>query len=298
MIKRTLYFGNPIYLSLRLNQLVAVKKTVVNEHKREIPIEDIGMVLLDHQQITITHGAIKALNANNVAIVSCDSKHMPSGIMLPMEGHTLQSRRYREQINVSLPLKKNLWQQTVKAKILNQMAVLQKLDKPYQRLQVLAARVTSGDVENAEGQAAAYYWQMMFGSDFLRRREGDPPNHLLNYGYAFIRSMVARALVSTGLIPSLGIHHKNQYNAYCLADDIMEPFRPFVDLIVHSLYQVHLKVDYIDKEIKTALMEVATVDTVYGKSHRPLMVGLSFTTASLYDCYIGKRKKIIYPELC
>lgn len=297
MIKRTLYFGNPTYLSCRNEQLV-IDKSNDSAASITIPIEDIGIVLLDHSQITVTHQTIRKLNDYQVAIVSCDEKHMPKGLMLPLYGHTLQSKRYRDHISISAPLKKNLWQQTIKSKIRNQSQVLQKYNLPNNRLEVLYNRVSSGDKENVEGQAAAYYWRTLFGDNFRRDREGSAPNHLLNYGYAFIRSLVARALIGSGLILSLGIHHKNQYNPYCLADDIMEPFRPFIDAIVKDIHQIHMTSDYMDNEIKAALMKSATVDALFGKNRRPLMVGVSYTTSSVYDCIIGKRKKIIYPELC
>lgn len=293
MIKKTLYFGNPVYLSLKLQQMKIV--LVSEKQEKTIPVEDIGIVLLDNPQITITHGLIRALQENKVVIISCDEKHMPQGMMLPMEGNTLQSRQQKYQLAVSAALKKNCWQQTVKAKIKNQRMLLEHLDLPANRLKVLENRVQSGDTTNVEGQAAQYYWSQLF-DDFYREREGDPPNNLLNYGYAILRSMVARALVSSGLMPGLGIFHFNQYNAYCLADDIMEPFRPFVDKIVYDLYEEGI-VDLEDKLTKSHLLAIATMDGRFEKLRRPLLVGISVTTASLVRVYDGSRRKIIYPEL-
>jgi len=299
MIKQTLYFGNPTYLSFKNKQLhIRVKPEKEGEEEKTItrPIEDIGMIILDSYQITISHHCIKALQNNKAAIVSCDDHHMPHSIMLPMEGHTLQSERYRIQMEASVPLKKNLWQQTIEAKIQNQLSVLDKLMLPTKRLEVLIKRVQSGDPQNIEGQAAAYYWKTYIDG-FIRDRDGDPPNNLLNYGYAILRAMIARALVSSGLMLTLGIHHKNKYNAFCLADDIMEPYRPFVDLIVHNMYDEENLESFLRKESKAHLLSIAQVDAWFDKRRSPLMVGMSTTTASLYQCFAGEKRKIIYPML-
>ena len=244
MIKKTLYFGNPAYLSLRNGQLVIrlpeVEKAelpdiVKQETVRTIPIEDIGVVVLDNKQITITQGALAELVANSAAVITCDNKCMPTGMLLPLSGNTLHQERFRNQIEASIPLRKQLWQQTVKAKIENQAYCLQKnTSKSFVPLHVLARKVRSDDADNHEAQAAAYYWKNIFFEGFTRDKEGVPPNNLLNYGYAILRAVIARALVGSGLLPVYGIHHHNRYNAYCLADDIMEPYRPFVDDIVLS----------------------------------------------------------------
>ena len=236
MIKKTLYFGTPIYLSLRNAQLVLRKpdadkleESFKQDAERTIPVEDIGVVVLDNRRITITTGAMEALLANNCAIITCDSTDLPVGLMLPLCGNTTQSERFRTQIDASLPLKKQLWQQTVRQKILNQATVLSKnTGAIVKNMQVWANEVRSGDPDNFEARAAAYYWRNLFPTlpNFVRGREGDPPNNLLNYGYAILRACVARGLVGSGLLPTLGIHHHNRYNAYCLADDIMEPYRP------------------------------------------------------------------------
>ncbi len=296
MIKTTLYFGNPAYLYLKDNQLVIKTKDNDIENKASRPIEDIGVVLLDHSQITISHNAIKSLQDNKVVIISCDDTHMPHSMMLPMEGHTEQSKRYNIQLECSVPLKKNLWQQTIIAKINNQKLVLQKLNKPHKRLEVLARRVQSGDPENVEGQAAAYYWRTYLDG-FVRDRYGEPPNNLLNYGYAILRALVARALVSSGLLLTIGIHHRNKYNAYCLADDIMEPFRPFVDLIVHNMYDKEEMESFLTIESKKRLLKLPEIDVLYGKYTSPLMVGLSQTSASLFKCFSGDKRRIVYPKI-
>lgn len=294
MIKQTLYFSSPAYLSLKNKQLFyrSIDGPVEKEVTR--PVEDIGIIVLDNSRITITHNLIKALQENKTAILSCDDSHMPHSLMLPMEGHTEQSERYRYQIEATQPLKKNLWQQTVIAKIENQKRVLQILDRPNKRLEVLVKRVQSGDPDNIEGQAAAYYWSTYIDR-FKRDRMGEPPNNLLNYGYAVLRAMVARSLVSSGLLNTLGIHHRNKYNAYCLADDVMEPYRPFVDLITYSIYEEYDVGTFLSKSARMTLLGVAEVDAQFGKRISPLMVGMIQTTASLAKCYMQEKRKIKYP---
>ena len=296
MIKQTLYFGNPTYLSLKNKQLQIRIKSNEGEKIVSRPIEDIGIVLLDHGQITISHNAIKALQDNKVALISCDDKHMPASLMLPLVGHSEQTEKYRYQIEATQPLKKNLWQQTVIAKIKNQSRVLKKVGKAYGKLDYLASRVQSGDTTNIEGQAASYYWRSLF-DNFIRDRYGEPPNNLLNYGYAILRAMIARSIVSSGLLPSLGIHHRNKYNAFCLADDIMEPYRPFVDLIVYYMFEIEGLASFLDTKGKSHLLSVSTMDAMFGKKKSPLMVGMKMTTASLAACFMAKKRKINYPIL-
>ncbi len=298
MIKQTLYFSNPAYLSLKNDQL-CIKVNPSNKDSQEVtrPIEDIGVIIMDHGQITITHQAIRALQRNKSAIISCDDSHMPAGLMLPFNANSLQSKVMKTQLSASLPLNKNLWQQTIKAKIHNQIAVLRYYGKNTKRLKVLVERVQSGDPNNIEGQASAYYWKTLIDG-FVRDQYGDPPNGMLNYGYAIIRSMVARAIVASGLHPTLGIFHKNQYNAYCLADDIMEPYRPFVDAKVLSIcHQKESLEGFLNKNDRASILSVMTADAKYGNKKRPLYIGLSMTTASLVQCYEGKKRKILYPEI-
>lgn len=296
MIKRTLFFGNPAYLSTKNEQLVVTfpdKETV----PRTIPIEDIGVVVLENQQITITNGVLDKLVNNKVAIISCNGQHLPVGLLLPLNGHTEQTERIRDQIQASLPLKKNLWQQTIGAKIRNQAALLAEKGVPVQKLNHLAKSVQSGDATNNEAQAAAYYWQNLFQlPGFNRHQSGIPPNNLLNYGYAILRAIVARALVSSGMLPTLGIWHRNKYNAYCLADDIMEPYRPFVDLVVSDIVATEDDIDQLTIDIKTQLLQIAAIDVVIDGKRSPLLVAASRTSASLYECFAGVSRKIIYPE--
>lgn len=307
MIKKTLYFGNPIYLSLRNAQLVLRKpdadkleESFKQDAERTIPIEDIGVVVLDNRRITITTGAMEALLANNCAIITCDSTDLPVGLMLPLCGNTTQSERFRSQIDASLPLKKQLWQQTVRQKILNQATVLSKnTGAIVKNMQVWANEVRSGDPDNFEARAAAYYWRNLFPTlpNFVRGREGDPPNNLLNYGYAILRACVARGLVGSGLLPTLGIHHHNRYNAYCLADDIMEPYRPYVDDLVIQIMQEYPDYSELNRSIKAALLTIPALDVVLDGKRSPLMIAVGQTTASLAKCFNGELRKIAYPEL-
>lgn len=310
MIKRTLYFGNPAYLNVRLAQLeirlpeVEKNPTLSEDFKssavKRIPIEDIGVVVLDNRQITITQGALSALLDNNVAVISCDEHRMPSGLILPLSGNTTQSERFRYQIEASLPLKKQLWQQTVQAKILNQSSVLYlRRDLNCGNMEMWAKQVKSGDSDNLEGRAAAFYWQNLFGhiNGFRRDREGIAPNNLLNYGYAVLRAIVARALVGSGLLPTLGIHHHNRYNAYCLADDIMEPYRPYVDMLVADIVDGETDCPSLTTDIKRKLLSIPVVDVVIDGRRSPLMIGVGMTTASLYKCFSGELRKIAYPRL-
>lgn len=305
MIKRTLYFGNPAYLSLRNWQLIiqlpdvaknaSLPQLIKDEAVRSIPIEDIGVVVLDNRQITITQGVLEALLDNNCAVISCDSNRMPAGLLLPLCGNTTQNERFREQIAASQPLLKQLWQQTVQAKIANQAATLSQCrGTEVRNMMRWSEDVRSGDPDNLEARAAVYYWANMF-DDFKRDRDGEPPNNLLNYGYAILRAVVARALVVSGLLPTLGIHHHNKYNAYCLADDIMEPYRPYVDMLVYKMHSEGIAV--LDKDAKARLLSILVIDVVIGGQRSPLMIAVGNTTASLYKCFAGESRKVSYPKI-
>ena len=295
MIKRTLHFGNPAYLSTKNNQL-SVRYPAPEKPEKLVPIEDIGVLVLENQQITITNGLLEQLTNHNIAVVHCNQQHMPIGMVLPLNGHSEQNERFRSQLTASLPLKKNLWQQTVQAKIRNQAALLEERGGKVENMRYWAKEVTSGDSQNHESRAAVYYWQHLFDiPDFTRQRGGLPPNNLLNYGYAILRAVCARALVGSGLLPVLGIHHANKYNAYCLADDIMEPYRPFVDVIVTHITDNEDDYEELTTAIKTDLLQVPALDVLLEGKKSPLMVAMSRTTSSLYDCYVGTSKKIIYP---
>jgi CRISP-associated protein Cas1 len=299
MIKRILYFGNPTYLKVKDAQLVIELPATKETHTA--PLEDLGVIVLDNPQITITHGTMMRLLANNTVLITCDNTHLPTGMMLPLEGNSLQSERFRHQIDASDPLKKQLWQQTIAAKIRNQGHLLQTVGHNSDALSRWSKDVKSGDPENIEARAAAFYWKRLFTpalDSFFRDRFGDAPNNLLNYGYAILRGIVARGLVGSGLLPTLGIHHHNKYNAYCLADDIMEPFRPFVDKLVYDMVATGSVTDDVTKEQKRVLLGIAAMDIHFEDKRSPLMVGLQTTTASLVRCYMGESRKIIYPSFC
>ncbi|MEE0882479.1 MAG: type II CRISPR-associated endonuclease Cas1 [Bacteroidales bacterium] len=308
MIKRTLCFTNPAYLSLKNSQLViklpevetnsSLPESFRAETIKTIPIEDIGVVVLDNKRITITQGVMEALLENNCAVITCNDSHLPVGMHLPLVGNTTQTERMRFQIEASLPLKKQLWQQTISAKIQNQALVLRQMrGTEVRNMLKWASEVKSGDSENLEARAAVYYWQNAFPmiENFTRSREGVSPNNLLNYGYAILRAIVARALVSSGLLTTLGIHHRNKYNAYCLADDIMEPYRPYVDRLVMQLYDKYPNCEELTKELKAELLQIPVLDVVISGKKSPLMIAVSTTTSSLQKCYSGELRKIVYP---
>lgn len=295
MLKRTIYIGNPAYLKLKDNQLQIVDPES-KELKGSVPIEDMGFLVLDHPQITLSHPVILLLQQHNVAIISCDESHLPLGLMLPISGHVEHSDRLKHQINCSEPLRKQLWKQTVEAKIFQQKEVLRKRNIEHDSLLKYMNEVKSGDSTNMEGIAAQYYWKQLF-DDFTRERKGDAPNNFLNFGYAVLRSMVARALVSSGLHPTIGIFHRNKYNAYCLADDVMEPYRPYVDALVVEWMQQPQATHVLDKEAKAYLLQLATKDVTINGLQRPLMTALSITTSSLCKCFMGESRVIHYPMM-
>lgn len=310
MVKKTLYFGNPAYLSLRNGQMVyrlpqvekndTVSAAFKKEAERTFPIEDLGVVILDDKRITVTQGLLECLSENNCAVITCDSSHHPVGLLLPVEGNTLLSERSRYQVNSSKPLRKQLWQQTVQAKIANQAANLKNLVHVENRnMLAWVGQVRSDDADNLEARAAAYYWKNIFPEfpHFVRGRFEEPPNNLLNYGYALLRAVVARSLVATGLLPSLGIHHHNRYNAYCLADDVMEPYRPLVDKVVRRIITDRDDIENLTADIKRELLSIPMMDVTIDGHQRPLMVAVDQTTTSLFKCYAGESRRIIYPTL-
>jgi CRISPR-associated protein Cas1 len=308
MIKRTLYFGNPCYLSTKDEQLVLELPNPASLPKADVtktvPIEDIGVVILDHQQITISQALMYKLLHNNVAMITCDNTHHPVGLMLNLEGNTLQSQKFKDQVDASVPIKKQLWQQTIKAKLQNQAAHLETYGIESKPLRFWASEIQSGDAGGHEGRAAAFYWKNLSDifynqeqKQFFRKRDGEPPNNILNYAYAILRATVARGLVGSGLLPTLGIHHRNQYNAYCLADDIMEPYRPIIDKLVVTTWLNHHKPEELTPQIKKELLIIPAMDINIGGQKSPLMIGLQRTTASLAACFEGSQRKIIYPEM-
>ena len=265
--------------------------------KGKIPLEDLGLLMLDHWQITVSHQLIQKMMGNNVVVISCDAHHLPHGIMLPLHGHTEFSDRIKDQMEASEPLKKQLWKQTIECKIENQKEVLRRLGNYYEPMMDYRNNVKSGDLTNMEGIAAQHYWKYLISLDFLRQRFGDSPNQFFNFGYSVLRSIVARAIVETGLLPVLGIFHKNKYNPYCLADDMMEPYRPFVDWLVMDWLTRNPETEDLTKEFKAHILQIATKDVKIDGKTRPLMVAVKTTVSSLYKCYTGEKRQISYPEL-
>ncbi len=285
---------------MRTNQLFicyAEFKGQEDFQDKSVPIEDLGMVVLENKQITISNTLLDSLAKNNVAVITCDNKNMPSGLFLTLEGNTLQSERYRNQIEASVPLKKQLWQQTIQSKIRNQAAVLQKWDVEHHFLLERLKQVKSGDKDNEEAVCSSYYWKRIFPEtwDFSRKRDGLPPNNLLNYGYAILRAAMARSLVGVGLQPTYGIFHRNRYNAYCLADDIMEPYRPFVDNLVREIITKTSNIDHLTLEHKNVLLGLMTTDVLIDGQNSPLMVALQKTAYSLTRCFSGEQRLLLYP---
>lgn len=295
MLKKTLFFNNACHLNTRYQQLVITNKKTGEQNQR--PIEDLGYVVLDHPQITFTQSVIQHLAANNAAVIFCDETHHPASMLFHLDSHQTQTEHFRAQVEASEPLKKQLWKQTVKAKIRNQAALLDFAEQDGEALRYMARQVKSGDATNQEARASRFYWPMLFGNDFNRQRFGNPPNNLLNYGYAVLRAAVARALTGSGLLPTLGIHHRNKYNAYCLADDVMEPYRPYVDQCVWELTEAGQAGEDLSTELKARLLEILSCDIIINRKKRPLMVGLSETTASLARCFKSEARKIRYPVL-
>ena len=319
MIKRTLYFGNNTYLSTKDEQLI-VKFENPDNPSASVPIEDIGVIILDAYRLTISQTLISKLLHNNVALITCDEKHMPQGLMLNLDGNTVQQERYKYQVEASIPLKKNLWQQTVKVKIRNQRALLLKNQSLYsqgftsnealkksklENMQYWEDAVKSGDPDNYEGRAAAFYWKTIFSDiilNFKRGRFEEAPNNLLNYGYAILRAVIARSLTASGLLPVFGIHHHNKYNAYALADDIMEPYRPYVDEVVRDLTEKYYSEDWekqgfeLTPEIKKELLLIPVLTVIIDGKKSPLMNATQRTSASLFHCFAGNSRKILYPE--
>lgn len=298
MIKRTIFFSKPAYLSTKNEQLLIS----FPENSREevsMPIEDLGFLVLEHPQITLTNGLIMKLIQNKTAILTCDQQHLPCSILQPLVGHSQQSETSRYQMEASQPLKKQLWQQTVMAKVDNQRQHLENKGKNAKRLKRYVDEIKSGDTGNIEALAAAYYFQHLFEIENFSRNQKDlAPNNLLNYGYAILRAICARAIVSSGLLPTLGIFHSNKYNAFCLADDLMEPYRPMVDDLVYDIVQSTTEIEVLTKDLKSELLRIPALNVMIDNKVSPLMNAMSRTTNSLVDCYKGKRRKLLYPSLC
>jgi CRISPR-associated protein Cas1 len=295
MIKRTLFIGNPARLKIRKEQLVIELHETDKCH--QVPLEDVGIILIEHPQTSLTHAVLQQSMRYNIALINCDDKHMPQGIMLPLEGHVELRARYQEQLDASLPLKKQLWAQTIRAKLRNQAAHLASRGQQASRLEHLAREVQSGDTSNCEGQGAAIYWAALINGNepFIRDRSGEPPNNVLNYGYAILRAMVARALIGRGLLLAIGIHHLNKYNAFCLADDIMEPYRPFVDEVACQLMDEGFDNLELSLAVKKRILMLPQRDVEIEHRRMPMWNGIIRTAQSLQRCFAGSARNLWYP---
>lgn len=294
MIKQTLMFTSPVSLSLKDKQMVITFKD--NKDTVTRPIEDVGFVIIENPMVSITVPLLNELADNNVAVIFCDKKMMPKTMLMTLDGNTTQQESYKYQLNASLPMKKNVWKQLVECKIKNQSLLLNKVGKDGGVLKPYYLNVKSGDSDNREGAAAREYWRLLFDDGFKREREGLPPNGMLNYGYTILRAAVTRALIGSGLYPAFGVFHRNRYNAFPLADDVMEPYRPFVDEIVYHLYYDGA-VNELDSQTKRKLLRVLFSDVKMGNVTRPLENALSLTTASLLKMYKGESDKLSLPML-
>lgn len=292
MLKKTILIENKSSISVKNLQLII--KSEMRESS--IPIEEIGFLVLDHPETYLSIPAMNLLVENNTALIICSTNHLPNGMFLNLNSHHIQQEIFKNQIEASIPLKKQLWQQTIIEKITNQGILLEKIEKTRNQFDFLASKVLSGDTTNMEGTAASQYWKRFFETGFKRERFGDYPNNFLNYGYAILRAATARALSGSGLLNTLGIHHKSKYNAFALADDIMEPFRPIVDEAV-----LHIIQNYEEQELNTAikaeLLQILTRTVYFKEEKSPLMIALQKTASSLQQCYTGERKRIKYPKL-
>lgn len=292
MLKKTILIENKSSIAAKNLQLII--KSEIRESS--IPIEEIGFLVLDHPEIYLSIPAMNLLVENNTALIICSNNHLPNGMLLNLNSYYIQQEIFKNQIDASVPLKKQLWQQTIIEKITNQGILLEKIEKSKNQFEFLASKVLSGDTTNMEAVAASQYWKRFFETGFKRERFGNYPNNFLNYGYAILRAATARALSGSGLLNTLGIHHKSKYNAFALADDIMEPFRPIVDEAVLNIMQNYDEQE-LNTKIKAELLQILTRTVYFETEKSPLMVALQKTASSLQQCYTGERKKIKYPKL-
>ena len=294
MIKRTLFFSNAVCLTLKNKQLLIQNKETHEESS--VPIEDIGFAIIENNQTYISIPAINALTENNVSVIFCNEKHLPFSMTLPLDCNSIQNQLFTAQIEANLPVKKKCWKEIIEQKIKNQALVLEKYNIDSIKLKEYSSQVKSGDTTNREAIAAKLYWDLLIDVDWVRTRDGEYPNNLLNDGYAILRAAMARALVGSGLLPTLGIHHHNKYDAYALADDIMEPYRPYIDDEVLEYTKQNPECEEITIEFKKKILNVLTRDVNIGKLTRPFMIALTITSSSLAKVFTGEAEKLSLPE--
>jgi CRISPR-associated protein Cas1 len=269
MTNRIIEISNPLVSLSMLRGFLIVK--VDSTEKARIAFEDIGILILNGTGATITTNLLNSLLEAGVMIVVLGANYLPSGIFYPTNPHYLHKQKINLQIQSSKPLEKRLWQQVVKAKILNQATILSHFSgEDEKQLLELAKKVSSGDKENLEAQAARKYWQRLFGSDFRRNFEKLGINSMLNYGYAVLRAATARAIFASGLHPAIGIFHSNQENAFCLVDDLMEPFRPMVDFLVKKIAEENGELEELTPEIKKSLTKILSLDLSTSAATTPI----------------------------
>ena len=288
MIKRTLEISNPAYLKVRQQQLIIERE---QEVIAQVPIEDIGVLLISHNQVALSHAVIQKCAEAKAVIVHCNSKYLPVSLTLPLSAHSLHTKVLREQVALNTVRRKQLWQKIVQAKVAEQALTLERLNNPSISLQAMVKKVKSDDSTNIEAQAAQKYWKLLVHKDFKRDPDLEGLNSLLNYGYAILRALVARAIVVTGFHPALGLNHSNQYNPYCLADDLMEPFRPWVDECVLGLDDEQMSLHN-----KRALLELLASEVNYQDKKQPLMVAISLLAAQLKQAYTDKDLILDFPK--
>lgn len=294
MIKIVVDIGDRAYLHIRNKQLLIEKDGRIVD---TIPVEDLGILILHHPAITISQAAVITCQKENVVLVFCDERHIPYSVLLPLvEGHSLHQKVLRQQLDLRITAQKRLWQQIVKYKIHEQSLTLRLLGYDSSNLDLLEKKVRPGDSENHEAQAAQQYWPLLFGNHFRRDYKMEGINSLLNYGYAVIRAMVARALVGTGLHPAIGLHHHNQYNGLCLADDLMEPFRPWIDYLVHTMVE-HQDEPRVDRHSKQILLQLLNDKVFWRDKAMPFMVASHHLATNLKRAYADKGEKLDFPFL-
>ncbi len=296
MIDRILDFTEePAYLRVKRNNLIIERK---DKDPVSVHLPEIAALVAANKQITFTQSALAGITGNNGIVVVCDDKFLPTGMMLPVQGNSLQSRIFAQQAAASVPLKKQIWKQLVVSKVKAQGRLLAKLREHDHGLFSMAGRVRSGDSTQVEARAARVYWSVLFrGSGFRRCRDGEDQNRYLNYGYTVLRAMVTRAICSSGLHPALGVHHHNRYDIFCLSDDVMEPFRPIVDKAVFELVQFRGAKAPMDQEVRSALISPLMGKFNSDGEWRSLFDVLTRTTASLVDAVAGDRKTIVLPDI-
>jgi CRISP-associated protein Cas1 len=280
-------------LSVAHRQLVIERP---DEEKRTLPCEDIGVLVVDHPQTSYTHAVFTTLLEQGAAILLCSASHLPAGLILPFDAHTTQTGRHRAQAECGDGVKNRAWQIIVAAKLRQQATVLSHYTDGDAGLAEIARRVRSGDPDNLEAMGAQRYWPRLLGVDFRRLRDGPPPNNLLNYGYAVVRAAIARAIAAAGLIPTLGIHHRNRGNPFCLADDLMEPYRPYVDWRVKEFIRGTDVPKDLDRPAKAAVLSLFNETVIVGGRRSPLLLAIHASAASLCRMLTENGKELVLPD--